>query len=281
MSDHVGPSVLLRRIRSAWRWIARLRTINNPGMWITAVALSLVLTAWVVARPVADEQTYQRVCALIVLLTSTLGTAWGALSLRRRATNRTALPPEDKRICRSRLYLTFAVGSFTLGQYVWYYYELVAHDPPFPSLADAAYLLLYPFLIAGTLLLAPDRLLKRGRVLLDSLTSIVAVAVFSCYFLIGPTITDSQTSLLAKLLGAAYPLGDIVILFCILAVGSTLDQRRSVRLVLTLSAAVFFLVAADVAFLYRQLQQTYVSGTILDRHRRQRGPRRHRRRACR
>ncbi len=52
-------------------------------------------------------------------------------------------------------WICFGCGplAFTLGQVVYYYHVLVRHDSPFPSLADVAYLSVYPFLIAGVLLL--------------------------------------------------------------------------------------------------------------------------------
>ena len=41
-----------------------------------------------------------------------------------------------------------------LGQMIFTYYELVLHRaPPFPSLADIGYLIEYPFLLSGILLL--------------------------------------------------------------------------------------------------------------------------------
>lgn len=50
--------------------------------------------------------------------------------------------------------LGLGVLSFALGQAIWAYYEIVAHQqPPFPSWAYAGYLAAYPLMLGGILLL--------------------------------------------------------------------------------------------------------------------------------
>ena len=38
--------------------------------------------------------------------------------------------------------MTAALSGWAIGEALWIYYESIAHQSPFPSLADAAYLLL-------------------------------------------------------------------------------------------------------------------------------------------
>jgi hypothetical protein len=82
---------------------------------------------------------------------------------------------------RARLsWALLAVSAFLwgLGSVTWYYFDVVAEQPvPFPSLADAGFLLAVPFAIAGLMLYssASSRTTSQLRTVLDG--SIIAGAL--------------------------------------------------------------------------------------------------------
>lgn len=165
------------------------------------------------------------------------------------------------------LFLGLGILSECLGQGIYTFYEQVLHQPaPFPSWADVGFLCAYPFLLLGIVLLPtrPLSRLTRSRVSLDSLMLMVAVVTFSWYFILGPTILQSYDSLFAKLVGAAYPLADLVLVFCLLLLWSRTrtPELRSVMWLLSLGLAV--VVLTDSLFDFQTLQNVYATGGLLD-----------------
>ena len=73
--------------------------------------------------------------------------------------------------------MTAGVAGWAIGAALWIYYESIAHQPPFPSLADAGYLM-FPVGAAVAMMLFPVGYLGHSRIrfVLDGL--IVAGALF-------------------------------------------------------------------------------------------------------
>src|SRR5919202_5168809 len=108
-------------------------------------------------------------------------------------------------------------GGFTLfwlgDLYTYSYPRLFGADVPFPSIGDGAYVLVYPALMAGLLLLVRRRNPERDRAgLIDSLIMTLGLALLSWVALIAPYLHDGSMSVVAKLTSIAYPLGDILLL---------------------------------------------------------------------
>lgn len=137
-----------------------------------------------------------------------------------------------------------AVGQilFVGGDIITYNYSrFFGTAPPFPSIGDLFYLSVYPFLIAGILLLVRRRNPGRDRAsLIDSLIVGVGVGTISWVFLIAPYVHDPTLTLTQKLTAMGYPLMDLV-LFTVavrLAVGA---GRRSIG---------FYLMVGSLAVLF-------------------------------
>ena len=107
----------------------------------------------------------------------------------------------------------FAVGFllFWLGDlYTYSYPRLLGKEVPFPSIGDAAYLLVYPALMAGLLLLVRRRNPERDRAgAIDSLIMTLGLALISWIVLIQPSVHVDELSVIARVVSAAYPVGDI------------------------------------------------------------------------
>ena len=165
------------------------------------------------------------------------------------------------------LFLGLGVSSYAVGMAIWSYYEMVLHQAtPFPSWADAGFLAQYPLLLIGILRLPTRRLPPplRWRVVLDSLITLTALVTLSWYFVLGPTLQQGTESLLAKVLGAAYPLGDLVLLVSLLLVMA--QRRDSVPrpVVAALSLGLLCIIVADTVFAYQTLKGTYATGSFGD-----------------
>ena len=163
--------------------------------------------------------------------------------------------------------LGLGVFSYGVGQTIWSYYEIVLHQTtPFPSWADAGFLLQYPLLLVGILRLPMRRLPPdvRWRVVLDSLVTLTALVTLSWYFVLGPTLQQGAETVLAKVLGTAYPLGDLVLLVSLLLVMA--QRRDSVPrpAVAALSLGLLSVIVADTVFDYLTLKGTYATGCIAD-----------------
>ncbi|WP_081784980.1 bifunctional diguanylate cyclase/phosphodiesterase [Cellulomonas sp. KRMCY2] len=96
------------------------------------------------------------------------------------------------------------------GLYGWY--EHVALIEPFPSPADALYLTAYPLFAGGLWVLVRSRGPARGSaVLLDTAILMVGLGLLSWVFLIEPTWTADGEPMLTRVVGVAYPLGDVLL----------------------------------------------------------------------
>ncbi len=165
---------------------------------------------------------------------------------------------------------TFLGGSIVcwcIGQIIWTVYELILKQAtPFPSLADVAFMAQYPLLSAGVLLI-PRRPLSgtaRTRLAIDGLIILAALVTFSWFFILGPTVTHGGETLLARVLGTAYPAWDIVLVGCLLVLFARARNVVTGRAGLLLAAGLAAFIASDSYFDYANLQNTYATGALTD-----------------
>jgi serine phosphatase RsbU (regulator of sigma subunit) len=163
--------------------------------------------------------------------------------------------------------LGMGILCYVLGQMYFTFYDLVLQQiPPFPSIADVAYLIEYPFFLLGILLLParPIPAASRARIALDGLMIMTAALTFSWYFILGPVIQQGTGTVLAKVVSAAYPLADIVLIACLLILALRPGEHALRRGVYVLALALGLYVVLDSIYGYQTLNDLYVTGTILD-----------------
>ncbi len=164
---------------------------------------------------------------------------------------------------RRWLPLFFAAGIFCqfIGQVIYTIYD-VQNLTDFPSWADVGYLSTFPFFFLGIYLLPTRPLLKttRARVILDGFISLISIITFSWYFVLGPTMLQGQETLLAKIVGSAYPFFDIVLIFCVLLLMIRSHNQALWPAVQLLAAGFLIIVFVDSAYDIMNLQGTYVNG---------------------
>ena len=166
-------------------------------------------------------------------------------------------------------WMMMALGqlSFALGDGIWAYIETVQKQSPFPSPADIAYLLTYPLLMIGLLLLPSTIHSKRDRIKMTLDTSIIGItsALFFWPLIIEPTIDQNITAdALTIALSLAYPILDLILLFFVahsLFRKLNLSGNEALKL-LVLGCSTW--IVTDTIFLRQNLDGTYVAGGISD-----------------
>ncbi|HJT95907.1 MAG TPA: bifunctional diguanylate cyclase/phosphodiesterase, partial [Mycobacterium sp.] len=141
--------------------------------------------------------------------------------------------------------------------------ELVAGTDPFPSVADAAYLL-YPVCACVALVLFPigQSGLSRTRIVLDALIVAIAFFAISWVTVLQPVYEFGGDSPFALGLSLAYPVTDIVVVTVALLV---LARARSGRLILILLTLGNVLNAvADSIWVYLDAHNAYVKESTVD-----------------
>jgi diguanylate cyclase (GGDEF)-like protein len=169
------------------------------------------------------------------------------------------------RPARATMWYWFAAGQTTwvLGDLVWEYYQYVLHQEPYPSAADYFYLSAYPMLVVGLMLLSGGR--RRGSdlaPLVDAAIVAIGIGLVFWVFVMHPIAAGSSASMLERVIGVAYPVGDALLL-AMLARFFTSTGRRSTSAWL-LSAATLLLLVADVAYALMSLYSDAEGGSLLD-----------------
>src|SRR5260221_54096 len=165
------------------------------------------------------------------------------------------------------LLLGLGILSYVIGQVIWTYNENIVHlTVLFPSWADAGYLGSYPFILLALLLLPTHPLPAntRMRIALGSLAIMVAVTTFSWYIILGPTILQGADTVLGQVIGTAYPLATLVLIFCLLLLVIHSHDRAIRPVALILGLAFIIIVVTDSIYDYQELHNLYVTGGLLD-----------------
>jgi signal transduction histidine kinase len=153
---------------------------------------------------------------------------------------------------------------FSIGDAINYYREWVlGTEIPFPSAADGFYLVFYPLLAAGLLLLVRGRTPGRDAAsLIDATIITTGIGMLSWVFLIGPYVRLPDLSLAQRLVSIAYPLGDLLLL----AVAVRLWRAGGAGVLSSrlLALGLFFLMASDTVYGLNVLNSNWQIGGPID-----------------
>ena len=233
----------------------RLARKGDRTVAAVAFAYLVVFVAWV-ASGVGGEQARAVIADVAFLPVSLVAAAMAWRSARTNAASRRTV----------RGWRAIAAGflCYAVGDFLWFYFEVVRHISPFPSIADAGYLAFYPCITVGLLLLPSVRSGGARRMLgLDVATVVLGGGMVVWYVVIEPTVAQGGVGGLAVLLSLAYPVGDILLLFAgayvLLRRVSTADD-----FVWVLLGAVGLFVVSDIAYANASLLGTFRSGSWID-----------------
>ena len=160
--------------------------------------------------------------------------------------------------------LTAALAAWTAGNLYWtaILYEL--EEPPFPSPADAGWLLCFPlaYLCVGLLLRTSVRRFH-ASMWLDGLVGALTVGGLGTAFVLPVILADAEGTRATVLVNAAYPIGDLLLACLVIGVFGLYSWRPG-RAWLLLGAGFAIFAAADSIYLYRLAADAYAPGTVLD-----------------
>ncbi len=153
-----------------------------------------------------------------------------------------------------------------IGDGIWALYDLaLGISDPFPSPADAFYLSVIPLFLVGIFLLSSARsTLGQFRTGLDAAVLLAAALAVGWSAIIDPTFAASEASTPQRVLSAAYPAADIVLLWALVVAVRRQRERRAFIVLASLTLGLTVFASGDLGFAYLSLQQTYASGAIVD-----------------
>jgi diguanylate cyclase (GGDEF)-like protein len=160
--------------------------------------------------------------------------------------------------------MAFAIVSWSAADIFWT--AVYADDPnaPYPSIADALWLVFYPLSWAMMMILARTYMTRRRGLWLDGLIGAVATAGVAAALAYGPVIHDSASDLSAAVLTAlAYPIGDLLLLGVIVAVFGLSGWRPAKAWVL-LGVGLALNAVGDGLYLVQTAAGTYTDGGVVD-----------------
>ena len=169
-----------------------------------------------------------------------------------------------KRVQFAWMFITFAFLCYTVGDIIWAILELGIHINPFPSLADAFYLIFYPLFAIGIYYLPRFSFTgkEKIKIFIDMGIIVLTVGIIFWTFIIIPTLSSQQYSF-ANFISASYIIGDFILIFVLLrGIYSEFDENFVP--ILFLSMGILFMIVTDSIYAIQTLQGTYLSGGLLD-----------------
>ena len=163
-------------------------------------------------------------------------------------------------------WLALAAGMllWTLGNLYFTVFLLDLEEPPFPSLADAGYLLFYPPAYVALVLLVRERVTRfHASVWLDGLVGALAVAALGSALVLTPVLESTSGGLAAVATNLAYPLGDVLLISFVVGIFALTGWRPGGAWLL-IGGGLVTLAVADSLYLYRVVMESYEPGTVLD-----------------
>ncbi len=235
----------------------RRRLDPTPALAACLVALACVAAFLVVVRWNPGGPTVARGCddlgQLLAAAIATVAAGWRSRHSAPRA-------------ARVWLLLAAATGSWALGEGAWSYYELLAdRATPFPSVADAGFLL-FAGLAMAALLLWPSAALKgaaRWRALLDGVLVAGSLFIITWVTALGSVVRGGGDGVFAYVVSLAYPVSDLVLLTLTVLVAAHARQASRSGLG-PLAAGLGCLSLADSGFAYLSASGNYATGSLVD-----------------
>jgi diguanylate cyclase (GGDEF)-like protein len=164
------------------------------------------------------------------------------------------------------LLMAAAIACQLVGDTVMVGYDVAGLTEPFPSIADVAYLALYPVMLLALLNVpvAPVSRHQQVRVMLDLTIVVVSGAMVIWYLSLQQIVLGGGQSFAVLATSAAYPLGDMILVGGIgiaLLRWSPATLQRPLRLI---TVALTLFVVADVSYSHSLLTGGYTAGGAID-----------------
>lgn len=185
--------------------------------------------------------------------------AVGAALFAWRASSHSALDPWARRGWRliGLAYVFYWTGDVLRAQF-----DQVLTVKPFPSWADVGSLLFYPVLLLGLLCFPVSRRGRGERVKfwLDAGTVLLAGWMVVWHLVLGPTALAAKANPTTTALSVAYPLGDLLMLFGVVAIVLRRPEESNRQALAILAGGLLLYFVADLADGYLSLLNRYERG---------------------
>ena len=218
-------------------------------MTLAFVIVFVVYTFVVLARPAGTE--FSREVGLLgkATISFVIG-AWNIYDgLFRRDGSRLSW--------QSRRSIPVVLGLSTIlmsvGDVFLSYRVLILHQTSrSTSVADYIYLSAYPLILIGLLKMPvrPIPLGNRVQTVFDGLIAMTSLVTFSWFFFLGPILESGVHSMYDRVVAAAFPCFDLLMMFCILVVSFHPAERRLQGPVWLACCAVSMSIAGNGLYLY-------------------------------
>jgi PAS domain S-box-containing protein len=221
-----------------------------------ALVVSLLFTGWTAFQWISDQATIdvddigEAVAAFIAAASCSFAAA--------RNTGRTRVA-----------WTLFAASTFSwaVGEVIWSVYQVgLGVAVPFPSAADAGFLMAVPLAIAGVFAFtsAPTRLATKGQTVLSGAVVALSLLFIAWEFGLAKVYETSPATPAAQAIGLAYPIGDIITA-TVLVVALQRARKGDVGRLALLLGGLAFTALSDSAFAYLTANGTYGAlGSVLD-----------------
>lgn len=156
---------------------------------------------------------------------------------------------------------------WAVAESIWAYYEVIlGQEVPYPSLADAFWLIGY--LVFSTALLTQYRIFQTSPSRQQKITLAIFVILFSLIvglLVLWPIVQGfDPAKLLESLLNIAYPLFDLILLTLTLAIIFSLEQGRFALIWRVLGLGLVFMSIGDLIFSYASWNEIYYPDSQLN-----------------
>ena len=153
------------------------------------------------------------------------------------------------------------LGAWTAGDIYWTAALADVKHPPYPSLADLGYLLTYPCMYVGVLLLVRQRVRFSAASWLDGAIGGLAAAALATAVLAPALVGLTKGQPAAVATNLAYPLGDVLLLSFLIA-GVAVAGLRVGRSWALVGFGLATWGVADFIYLYQEATGTYAGGYL-------------------
>jgi diguanylate cyclase (GGDEF)-like protein len=156
--------------------------------------------------------------------------------------------------------------TWAFGGLIWTYYEVqLGRAVPFPSLADAGYLLSVPLAVAALLSFPGSRLvgMARLRPAVDGAIAAGALLFISWTTVLGPAYRAGSGSSWSQIISLAYPSCDVVTVTIALVTLARARQGQRTTMLLV-SLGLILVAVADSAFAWFTAHGAYFTGNLFD-----------------
>ncbi|MBM3957686.1 MAG: HAMP domain-containing histidine kinase, partial [Gemmatimonadetes bacterium] len=165
------------------------------------------------------------------------------------------------------LHLGMGIIAWGIGEAGSEVYWAFGREVPYPGWVDIFYLLGYPLLAIGVVLLPRPRLGKyeRTRSALDAAAGIIALSLITWTVYLDRAISfDPEASLFTNWVNALYPIGDAVLLLAVLGLALRRTERRLGIQLAALIVALLLNAGADIVYFTAIASAEYTTGMWID-----------------